>query len=50
MVAHENAKLTIPSTCPPKLEQLISMCFRTEASTRPNFDEIVKYLDEIKSS
>eukprot|EP01114_Cavostelium_apophysatum_P024653 TRINITY_DN971_c1_g1_i1.p1 TRINITY_DN971_c1_g1~~TRINITY_DN971_c1_g1_i1.p1 ORF type:complete len:829 (+),score=178.93 TRINITY_DN971_c1_g1_i1:47-2533(+) len=47
-VMHKGLKLTPPENCPPKLAELMLRCFEREPHNRPNFDEIIKVLDEVR--
>ncbi|XP_033636072.1 mitogen-activated protein kinase kinase kinase 20-like [Asterias rubens] len=46
-VVEKNERLTIPSTCPEKLANLIQPCWETDPKKRPSFKEILKTLDRL---
>ncbi|XP_022100780.1 mitogen-activated protein kinase kinase kinase 20-like isoform X2 [Acanthaster planci] len=44
-VVEKNERLTIPSSCPDKLADLIRPCWETDPKSRPAFKDILKTLD-----
>ncbi|EGC32411.1 hypothetical protein DICPUDRAFT_38450 [Dictyostelium purpureum] len=39
----------IPETCIPEIKELIVRCWETDPQSRPNFDEIVVYLEDLRN-
>jgi hypothetical protein len=47
MVAYQNVKLTIPTTCPQVLRELMTACWNDNPKQRPSFQNIIEWLERI---
>eukprot|EP01114_Cavostelium_apophysatum_P014364 TRINITY_DN3705_c0_g1_i1.p1 TRINITY_DN3705_c0_g1~~TRINITY_DN3705_c0_g1_i1.p1 ORF type:complete len:636 (+),score=121.08 TRINITY_DN3705_c0_g1_i1:92-1999(+) len=50
LVGTQGKRLTIPSTCPPSITQIIQECWRDEPSERPTFEELTAALEDLLRS